>query len=54
MVLNGAYLVERANTATFAALARDLDARHRDIGLTLELSGPFAPYNFVPSGAQAR
>jgi hypothetical protein len=54
MVLNCAYLVERSNTAKFAALAQELDARHRDIGLTLELSGPFAPYNFVPSGAQAR
>ena len=50
MVLNGAYLVERSSAARFAAVTKELDARHREIGLTLELSGPFAPYNFVPSG----
>jgi hypothetical protein len=50
MVLNGAYLVERSSAARFAALATELDARHHEIGLTLELDGPFAPYNFVPSG----
>jgi hypothetical protein len=50
MVLNGAYLVERSSAAKFAALTKELDARHREIGLALELSGPFAPYNFVPAG----
>jgi sRNA-binding protein len=50
MVLNGAYLVERTSAAEFAALTRALDARHRGIGLALELSGPFAPYNFVSRG----
>jgi Gas vesicle synthesis protein GvpL/GvpF len=47
MLLNGAYLVERSTAAEFAALAKELDARDREIGLALELSGPFAPYNFV-------
>lgn len=51
MVLNGAYLVERSSAAEFAALTRALDARHRELGLALELSGPFAPYNFVSGGA---
>jgi Gas vesicle synthesis protein GvpL/GvpF len=50
MVLNGAYLVERSNADAFAALVDDLDAQHREIGLALELSGPFAPYNFVRAG----
>jgi hypothetical protein len=50
MVLNGAYLVERSSADKFAALTRELDARHRDIGLSLELTGPFAPYNFVSVG----
>jgi hypothetical protein len=47
MVLNGAYLVERAGAAGFAALAGELADRHRELGLSLELSGPWAPYNFV-------
>jgi hypothetical protein len=54
MVLNGAYLVERSSAARFAAVAKELDARHHEIGLTLELSGPFAPYNFVPSGNRSK
>jgi hypothetical protein len=54
MVLNGAYLVERSSAPEFAALAKELEARHRGIGLALELSGPFAPYNFVPAGGAAR
>jgi hypothetical protein len=52
MVLNGAYLVERSRAAEFTALAGELDASHRDIGVALELSGPFAPYNFVAAGNQ--
>ena len=54
MVLNGAYLVERSSTAAFAALAEELGSRHREIGLALELSGPFAPYNFVPAVSQEK
>lgn len=50
MVLNGAYLVDRSSAAEFAALTRALNARNRAIGLALELSGPFAPYNFVSGG----
>lgn len=50
MILNGAYLVARSRAAAFAALAEGLDARHRGAGLVLELSGPFAPYNFVATG----
>ncbi|HWE10342.1 MAG TPA: GvpL/GvpF family gas vesicle protein [Solirubrobacteraceae bacterium] len=47
MLLNGAYLVRRARAAEFAELATGLDAGHRETGLALNLSGPFAPYNFV-------
>ena len=47
MVLNGAYLVDASRTEAFAALAAELDRRHRQAGLELELTGPFAPYNFV-------
>jgi hypothetical protein len=47
MILNGAYLVDESETDAFAALARELARRNRELGLELELSGPFAPYNFV-------
>jgi hypothetical protein len=47
MLLNGAYLVDRTRAGAFAALGEDLGERHRERGLTLELSGPWAPYNFV-------
>jgi hypothetical protein len=47
MVLNGAYLVDRSRAAAFEAVAKELGERHRGIGLELELSGPWAPYNFV-------
>ena len=47
MVLNGAYLVERSHAATFGRCAGELGSRLRAHGLELELSGPFAPYNFV-------
>jgi hypothetical protein len=50
MVLNGAYLVERSSAAAFAAIAKELGARHRDIGIAVDVSGPFAPYNFVGAG----
>jgi gas vesicle protein GvpL/GvpF len=47
MLLNGAYLVHRSRAAEFAAVARELGERHRGIGLEVESSGPWAPYNFV-------
>jgi hypothetical protein len=48
MLLNGAYLVERSRAEEFAALVNELRDRHREIGLDFDLSGPWAPYNFVP------
>ena len=47
MALNGAYLVDRPRADEFAARVNELAARHREIGLTLHVSGPFAAYNFV-------
>jgi hypothetical protein len=47
MVLNGAYLVNRVQAPVFAALAEESAERYRGQGLALELSGPWAPYNFV-------
>ncbi|MER6596745.1 GvpL/GvpF family gas vesicle protein, partial [Micromonospora purpureochromogenes] len=50
MVLNGAYLVETAGVAGFAALVRELADRHPEI--RLELTGPWPPYSFVADGPE--
>jgi hypothetical protein len=50
MVLNGAYLVERARTDDLRALIAELEEHHRSLGVHIELSGPWPPYNFVPGG----
>jgi hypothetical protein len=47
MVLNGAYLVHRSRMEEFAAVAGELRDRHSAMGIELEISGPWAPYNFV-------
>jgi Gas vesicle synthesis protein GvpL/GvpF len=53
MVLNGAYLVHRTRVTEFAAAVEELRQRHRDLGLELELGGPWAPYNFVTEAQPA-
>jgi hypothetical protein len=51
MVLNGAYLVPGERTDDLRALTRSLADRHRGDGLTVELTGPWPPYNFsMPAG----
>jgi hypothetical protein len=47
MVLNGAYLVDRARVEEFRAAAAGLGERQRELGLALEVTGPWPPYNFV-------
>jgi Gas vesicle synthesis protein GvpL/GvpF len=47
MVLNTSYLVGRSGSQRFAALVKELAAGRRHRGLTVALSGPFAPYTFV-------
>ncbi len=47
MVLNGAYLVHRDRAQRFASVVGELAERHREQGLDVELSGPWAPYNFA-------
>jgi hypothetical protein len=47
MILNAAYLVGRGESDAFTATAEQLRGRYRAIGIELELSGPWAPYNFV-------
>jgi hypothetical protein len=45
MTLNGAYLVDTAQTAGFHALVRELANRHPEI--RLQLDGPWPPYSFA-------
>lgn len=53
MVHNGAYLVESGKADDFVAAATELAEAQRSRGLELEVTGPWAPYNFVTTaGAQ--
>jgi hypothetical protein len=45
MILNGAYLVPRAEATAFARLVEEQQRRHA--GLELEVTGPWPPYNFA-------
>jgi hypothetical protein len=49
MVLNAACLVERSRTGELRELVAELEYRYRDLGATIELSGPWPPYNFIPA-----
>ncbi|HEX6701817.1 MAG TPA: GvpL/GvpF family gas vesicle protein [Gaiellaceae bacterium] len=48
MVLNGAYLVLRGDHALDAAVAK-LEEEYGPRGISYEVTGPWPPYNFVPS-----
>ncbi|GAA0646908.1 GvpL/GvpF family gas vesicle protein [Kutzneria viridogrisea] len=50
MVLNGAYLVRRADVPGLRRVVAGLPQSHR--GLRLEVTGPWAPYSFVDEGAR--
>ena len=54
MVMNAAYLVEAGKVARFRELIGELEQRYGKLGIGLELTGPWPPYNFVPSSASAR
>jgi Gas vesicle synthesis protein GvpL/GvpF len=53
MLLNGAYLVETPKVARLRELVGELQERHRELGVRLELTGPWPPYNFMPRDASA-
>jgi hypothetical protein len=53
MLLNGAYLVEIERVDGLRALVAELEARHRELGARIELTGPWPPYNFLPGGRTA-
>jgi hypothetical protein len=50
MVLNAAYLVERERSDELRHLVSELEEHHRELGVQIELTGPWPPYNFVPGG----
>jgi hypothetical protein len=53
MLLNGAYLVETAKVVRLGELVTELQDRYGELGATLELTGPWPPYNFVPRSVEA-
>ena len=53
MLLNGVYLVEDRCLGEFRALVERLTDDYRRLGVGLELTGPWPPYNFVKSSIEA-
>jgi hypothetical protein len=50
MVLNAAYLIERERIDELREIVAELEEHHRGLGVRIELTGPWPPYNFVPAG----
>jgi hypothetical protein len=48
MLLNGVYLVQDESREEFRAQARALARSFANLGIELELTGPWPAYNFVP------
>jgi Gas vesicle synthesis protein GvpL/GvpF len=53
MLLNAAYLVERERSEELPRLVAGLENHYRELGVRIELTGPWPPYNFVPGGSAA-
>lgn len=53
MILNAAYLVDSQRVDDLRATAAQLESEHTGVGVRLELTGPWPPYNFVPAGTAA-
>ncbi len=47
MVLNAAYLVESEQAARFCRQGQALQEQYAPLGLSLEITGPWPPYNFI-------
>lgn len=47
MILNAAYLVETDRAARFCQQSKELQEHFAPLGLELEVSGPWPPYNFT-------
>ena len=46
MIMNAAFLVDRAQESSFDERVKDISRKYEDI-LTFKYSGPWPPYNFV-------
>lgn len=53
MVLNGAFLVSRANLETFRSAVGAQIRKHEARGLSFDFTGPWPPYNFVADAGSA-
>jgi hypothetical protein len=53
LVMNGVYLVEREATDAFHEEVEALEQRFASLGLELQRTGPWPPYNFVPGDVGA-
>ena len=53
MLLNGVYLVESEAADAFHATVAELGEDYSALGFTVELTGPWPPYNFVGSSIEA-
>ena len=53
MILNGVYLVDDQDIPEFRALVERVGEEYRAVGVALELTGPWPPYNFVKSSIEA-
>ncbi len=51
MILNGAYLVEEDRVEELRSAIAGLQVRWGAEGLSVELTGPWPPYNFVSNSA---
>ena len=51
LVLNGAFLVDRASTTRFRAAVAECMRDYEGRGIAFEFTGPWPPYNFVADGA---
>ncbi len=53
MVLNGVYLVEDDSTEDFHAAVASLEEEYGQMGIDVELTGPWPPYNFVKGSIES-
>jgi hypothetical protein len=53
MLLNGVYLVDDGEVEEFRAMVERLADEYQALGVTVELTGPWPPYNFVKSSIEA-
>lgn len=54
MVINSSFLLSSESLSNFRATFADQQDAYKPIGLTLELLGPWPPYNFCPNLSESR